>query len=73
MAEDAGELVGAGGAAAGAVDAAEALEGKIDGLALKQGAEGLEVAVAAAHVLEVVDFTVYDIEIDKLGAHQRAG
>ena len=56
--EDAGELVGAGGAAKGAVDSGEG-GGSLSGIGpFEQAADGLEVAVAAADVAEVVDAAV---------------
>ena len=72
LAEDAGELVGAGGAAAGAVDAGEALQGEFHGGILQKGAERLQVAVAAAKLMKVVDTAVYEVEIYEFRAHQGA-
>ena len=69
LAEDAGELVGAGGAAAGAIDAGEALQGEFHGGTLQKCAERLQVAVAAAKVAKVVDTAVYEVEIYEFRAH----
>ena len=71
LTEHAGELVGAGCASAGAVDAAEALKGKTDRSAFEQGAQGLEVAVAAGQILQVMNPAVNQVKINQFGAYQR--
>ncbi len=71
--EHAGELVGAGGAAAGAIDTAQALDCKAHRGAFKQSSKGLQVAVATGKVFKVVDTPVHQVEIYQLGAYQRAG
>ena len=68
--QDARQLVGARSAPAFAVDAGEAREGEVHGLALQQGAERLEVAVAAAGVAEVADGAVDQVEVDLVGADE---
>ena len=61
--EDPGELVGAGGAAAAAVHARKGVGGLGGGHAFEQAAYGLEIAVAAAGVNEIVD-AAFGIEIE---------
>ena len=66
-------MVGARSAPAFAVDAREAVQGKVHRLAFQQGAEGLEVAVAAAGVAEVPDGPIDQVEIDLAGADEGRG
>lgn len=73
LAEDTGELIGTGGTAPGAVDAAQAFDGKVGCGSLKKRPEGLEVAVAAGQILKVMDTPVNQVEIYQLGAYQPTG
>ena len=70
LAQNARELVGAGGAALLAVDARETVQGEIHALTFQQGPEGLEVAVAAGDIAEVVDLSVNQVEINLTGTNQ---
>lgn len=70
LAQNARELVGAGSPALLAVDTREAFQGEIHGLSFQQGPQGLEIAVAAGDVAEVVDLSVDEVEIDLTGTNQ---
>ena len=63
-------LVGAGGAALLAVDARQAVQGEFHGLAFEQGAQRLQVAMAAGRVAEVPDGPVHEVEIDLAGTDE---
>ena len=71
--QNARKLVGAGGPTLLAVDAREAGEREFRGLAFQQGAERLEVAVAASSVAEVADGSVHEVEVDLTGADESRG
>ena len=72
-AQDAGELVGAGGPAGLAVHAVEGAGGLRGVHPFEQPADRLEIAVAAADVTDVVQPSVDDVEIDLLGTDEAAG
>ena len=62
------QLVGAGGLLHAAGNAFDAGDGLIDVHTFHQGADALQVAVAAAHELDALNLVVFHIEIDHLGA-----
>ena len=68
-----GELVGAAGAAAGAVYALEAGDDIGDLHSDAKGADSLGVAVATAGVLHLADDVALGLDVDALGAHRHAG
>ena len=61
--EDAGKLIGAGGAAAAAIHAGKGFGGLGGGHAFEKAAYGLEITVAATGVNEIVD-AAFGIEIE---------
>ncbi len=62
-----GQLVGAGGALHAAGGAFQAGDDIVDIHALHQGADALEVAVAATDVLDIFDLAILDVKEDTLG------
>jgi len=65
------ELVHAGGGLGAAGDAAEPVQDEVHVHAFDHGGDGLEVALAAAGEIDVVDAAVVDDEVDLLGADIR--
>ena len=62
------QLVGAGSALAAAGDAFQAGDDFVYSHTLYQGADALQVAVAAADVLDVLQLAVFDVKKDIAGA-----
>ena len=71
--QGAGELVWAAGAAAAAVDAAQARNDFVLFHADAEGGKALGVAVAAAGVLDAADHLTLQLDVDLLRAHDPAG
>jgi len=67
------ELVHTGGGLGAASDAAETVQDEIDIHAFDHGGDGLEIALAPAAEIDVVDAAVVDDEVDFLGADIRFG
>lgn len=68
-----GQLIGATGATAGAIDATETLDGLIDGHTFDKGTHALGVTAAAANELNRLNDVTLDSNSDLLGADISAG
>lgn len=66
--ESLGELVGAGGRFVAAGDAFDAADDGVDVHAFDEGADGSEVAGAAAEECDIGELAVLDVEGDAFGA-----